>query len=243
MFLSSLIRKWVPKLYVSGHKQQLLGVESGKIIPHVRHGCWTSPDLNDTAHQRCSLDKRLIFSTITCYYGKWVTVLVIAIAVGDSVKYQSLIYVSFVLFDLILFLESKRLGRDQTRIPWICSQTGPNCPLSNLVQIHVVQSQICQRFKLSTISFKGEVLRFSLCFVFLFMCWILCLYLEFSSFSIMFSDKMSLITIFFQLVPFGDKILTHFPRINYFPLLLECPMTSQRQLILGLWMWKRVGCQ
>ena len=38
----------------------------------------------------------LIFYTITCCYGKHVTVFSAAIAAGDSLKYQSFVYGSFV---------------------------------------------------------------------------------------------------------------------------------------------------
>ena len=42
----------------------------------------------------------LIFKTITRCYGKRVTVFVIAIAAGDSLKYQPLFYGSFVLGEI-----------------------------------------------------------------------------------------------------------------------------------------------
>ena len=76
---------------------KLLGVESGKIMPHVRHCCWTSPDVNEPyAHRRCASDERLIFYNITPCYGKRVTVFAIAIAAGDIIKYQLFVYGSFV---------------------------------------------------------------------------------------------------------------------------------------------------
>ena len=49
------------------------------------------------AHQLCPSEEQLIFLTITCCYGKQVTVFAVAIAAGDSVKYQSFFYGSFVL--------------------------------------------------------------------------------------------------------------------------------------------------
>ena len=56
-----------------------------------------SPDVNEPyAHQRCSSETQLIFSTITHCYGKRVTVFTVPIAAGDSVKYQSFVYGSFV---------------------------------------------------------------------------------------------------------------------------------------------------
>ena len=48
------------------------------------------------AHQFCKSDERLIFSTITRFYGKRLTVFAVALAAGDSVKYQWLVYGSFV---------------------------------------------------------------------------------------------------------------------------------------------------
>ena len=63
---------------------KLLGVESGQIMPHVRHCCWTSPDVNEPyAHRRCAWDERLIFYNITRCYGKRVKVFAVAIAAGD----------------------------------------------------------------------------------------------------------------------------------------------------------------
>ena len=56
-----------------------------------------SPDVNELyVHRRCASDKQLIFSTINRCYGKRVTVLTVPIAAGDSVKYQSFVYGSFV---------------------------------------------------------------------------------------------------------------------------------------------------
>ena len=56
-----------------------------------------SPDVNEPyAHQRCSSETQLIFLTITRCYGKRVTVFTVPIAAGDSVKYQSFVYGSFV---------------------------------------------------------------------------------------------------------------------------------------------------
>ena len=52
-----------------------------------------SPDVNKTLR---ASDKRLIFFTITRCYGKRVTVFCVPIAAGDSVKYQSFVYGSFV---------------------------------------------------------------------------------------------------------------------------------------------------
>ena len=72
-------------------------MEVGQIMPHVRHCCWTSPDVNEPyAHRRCASDKRLIFSTITRCYDKRVTVFAVAIVAGDSVKYQLFVYGTFV---------------------------------------------------------------------------------------------------------------------------------------------------
>ena len=54
-------------------------------------------DMNEPyAHRRCASDERLIFSNITCCYGKQMTVFAVAIAAGDSVNYQSFVYGSFV---------------------------------------------------------------------------------------------------------------------------------------------------
>ena len=76
---------------------KLLGVESGQIMPHVRHCCRTSPDVNEPyAHRRCASDERLIFYNITRCYGKRVTVFAVAIAAGDIIKYQPFVYGSFV---------------------------------------------------------------------------------------------------------------------------------------------------
>ena len=76
---------------------KLLGVESGQIMPQVRHCCWTSPDVNEPyAHRRCASNGRLIFYNITRCYGKRVTVFSVAIAAGDIIKYQSFVYGSFV---------------------------------------------------------------------------------------------------------------------------------------------------
>ena len=52
-----------------------------------------SPDVNETLR---ASDKRLIFFTIIRCYGKRVTVFCVPIAAGDSVKYQSFVYGSFV---------------------------------------------------------------------------------------------------------------------------------------------------
>ena len=66
-------------------------------MPHVHHCCWTSPDVNEPyAHRRCASDEPLIFSTITRCYDKRVTVFAVAIVAGDSVKYQSFVYGTFV---------------------------------------------------------------------------------------------------------------------------------------------------
>ena len=76
---------------------KLLGVESGQIMPHVRHCCRTSPDVNEPyAHRRCASDERLIFYNIIRCYGKRVTVFAVAIAAGDIMKYQPFVYGSFV---------------------------------------------------------------------------------------------------------------------------------------------------
>ena len=48
------------------------------------------------AHRRCASEEWLIFSTITRCYDKRVTVFAVAIVAGDSVKYQSFVYGSFV---------------------------------------------------------------------------------------------------------------------------------------------------
>ena len=47
-------------------------------------------------HHRYASDKQLIFPTITYCYGNLVTVFAFAIAVDDSIKYQSFAYGSFV---------------------------------------------------------------------------------------------------------------------------------------------------
>ena len=53
---------------------------------------WTNRTCIGVAHHVTIL----IFYTITHCYGKPVTVLVVTIAAGDSLKYQSLVYGSFV---------------------------------------------------------------------------------------------------------------------------------------------------
>ena len=47
-------------------------------------------------HSRCASDERLIFYNIFRCYGKRVTEFALAIAVGDTIKYQSFVYGSFV---------------------------------------------------------------------------------------------------------------------------------------------------
>ena len=62
---------------------KLLGVESGQIMPQVRHCYWTTPDVNEPyAHRRCASNERLIFYNITRCYGKRVTEFSVAIAAG-----------------------------------------------------------------------------------------------------------------------------------------------------------------
>ena len=55
------------------------------------------------AHWRCTSDEQLIFSTITSCYGKGVTVFVVAIVVGDSLKFQLCVYGSFVWEIYVMF--------------------------------------------------------------------------------------------------------------------------------------------
>ena len=81
VFPSSQLRKRVPTINVSDHKQ-LNVIGSGKRPNHA--SCLTSPDVNEPyAHRRCASDERLIFSTITRCYDKRVTVFAVAIVAGD----------------------------------------------------------------------------------------------------------------------------------------------------------------
>ena len=57
---------------------------------------WTNRRRILVAHHVTRHTERLIISTITRCYGKWVTLFATAIAVGDSLKYHSFVYGSFV---------------------------------------------------------------------------------------------------------------------------------------------------
>ena len=74
----------------------LLGVESRKVLRHVRHCYWTSPNMNEPYAQWCwaSYDQLTCY-TITNCRGKREAVFAIAITAGDSINYQSIDFGSF----------------------------------------------------------------------------------------------------------------------------------------------------
>ena len=97
VYLSPLLRKRVPTLYYSDHKQQSKYLEFKVVISCLMSAIAVkrllSHDVNETLR---ASDERLIFLTINHCYGKRVTVFCVPIAADDSVKYQSFIYGSFV---------------------------------------------------------------------------------------------------------------------------------------------------
>ena len=97
VYLSPYLRKPVPTLYYSDHKQRSKYLEFKVVISCLMSAIAVErllgPDKNKTL---CASDELLIFFTITCCYGKRVTVFAVPITAGDSVKYQSFVYGSFV---------------------------------------------------------------------------------------------------------------------------------------------------
>ena len=84
-------------IYYSDHKQQSKYLEFKVVISCLMSAIAVerllSPDVNETLR---ASDERLIILTINRCYGKRVKVFCVPIAAGDSVKYQSFFYGSFV---------------------------------------------------------------------------------------------------------------------------------------------------
>ena len=98
MFLSSWLRKRVPTLHVSDHKQRsYLEFKVAKscvmsAIAVERLLTWSNRTCIGVAHHVTAL----IFYNITRCYGKHVAAFAVAVATGDIIKYQSFVYGSFV---------------------------------------------------------------------------------------------------------------------------------------------------